>query len=117
MLDFNTFAQNAGQLLDFIGIVVILAGTALSILLTLIKLVKGRGAHALYKSFRNSLARSILLGLEFLIAGDIIRSVAGDINLESVIILGIIVIIRTIISMEFELEINGRWPWQRTKKS
>lgn len=115
MSDFNIIAQNIGQFIDMLGVAIILIGITISTITVLSKFFKG-SAHKLYKSYRNNLARSILLGLEFLIAGDIIRSVAGDITLEGVVILGIIVIIRTIISMEFELEINGRWPWQRAKK-
>ena len=57
--------------------------------------------------------RSILLGLEFLIAADIINTVAVTPTLQSVIVLGAIVIIRTFLSFSLELEIDGRWPWQR----
>lgn len=115
MSDFNIIAQNIGQFIDMVGVAIILIGIIASTIAAVFKLAQN-SAHKLYKSYRNNLARSILLGLEFLIAGDIIRSVTGDITLEGVIILGIIVIIRTIISMEFELEINGRWPWQQGKK-
>jgi hypothetical protein len=57
--------------------------------------------------------RSILLGLEFLVAADIIRTVAVQPSLENVAVLGLIVLIRTFLSFSLEVEIDGRWPWRR----
>jgi uncharacterized membrane protein len=57
--------------------------------------------------------RAILLGLEFLIAGDIIRSVVVDPTLLNILTLGLIVLIRTFLSMTLQLEVEGSWPWQR----
>jgi uncharacterized membrane protein len=65
-----------------------------------------------YSSFRRFLGRSILLGLELLVAADIIRTVAIAPTLSSVIVLGGIVVIRTFLSFSLEVEITGRWPWQ-----
>ena len=70
-----------------------------------------------YAKYRRLLGRSILLGLEFLVAGDIIRTVAVDPTFASVGVLGIIVIIRTFLSFSLELEITGRWPWQKGCRS
>ena len=64
-------------------------------------------------TFRSDLGRAILLGLEFLVAGDIINTVAFEPNLTSVAVLAGIVLIRTFLSFSIELEIEGRWPWQR----
>jgi hypothetical protein len=68
---------------------------------------------AAYVRYRRALGRAILLGLEFLVAGDIIRTVAISPTFTSLGILAIIVAIRTFLSTELELEIEGRWPWQR----
>jgi uncharacterized membrane protein len=57
--------------------------------------------------------RSILLGLEFLVAADIIRTVAVQPSLQNVAVLGLIVLIRTFLSFSLEVEIDGRWPWRR----
>lgn len=65
-----------------------------------------------YKFFRQDIGRSILLGLEFLIAGDIIRSVAVTPTLDGVTVLGLIVLIRTFLSMALHVEVEGCWPWQ-----
>ncbi len=66
-------------------------------------------------AFRKTLGRSILTGLELLVAADIIRTVAVEPTLESVLVLGLIVIIRTFLSFSLEVEIDGRWPWQSRK--
>jgi uncharacterized membrane protein len=65
-----------------------------------------------YRRFRQQLGRSILLGLELLVAADIIRTVAVTPTLSSVLVLALIVAIRTFLSFSLELEITGRWPWQ-----
>ena len=59
------------------------------------------------------LGRAILLGLELLVAADIIKTVAVTPTLDSVVVLAIIVLIRTFLSWSLELEISGRWPWQK----
>lgn len=68
-----------------------------------------------YRSYRANLGRAILLGLEFLVAADIIGTVAVTPSLVSVGVLGIIVIIRTFLSFSLEVEINGHWPWERKR--
>jgi uncharacterized membrane protein len=68
---------------------------------------------SVYRSYRQLLGRSILLGLELLVAADIIRTVAVTPTFESVGVLAIIVLIRTFLSFSLELEITGRWPWQK----
>lgn len=111
------FAQIAGQFLDGLGVVAILLGTLISTASIAVTALRQKNLHNTYKIYRQNLARSILIGLEFLVAGDIIRSVAGDLSFDSVIILAIIVIVRSFLGIEFEMEIEGRWPWQRGRKS
>ena len=71
-----------------------------------------QGKSDRYRIFRQNLGRGILLGLEFLIAADIIRTVAVTPTLNDVFVLGIIVLIRTFLSLSLQVEIDGRWPWQ-----
>ena len=66
-----------------------------------------------YSRFRRVLGRAILIGLELLVAADIIRTVAVTPTIESVSVLGLIVLIRTFLSWSLEVEISGRWPWQK----
>jgi uncharacterized membrane protein len=72
-----------------------------------------RGAAAAYTELRRNLGRVILLGLEVLIVADIIRTIIVDPTLESVAVLGLIVIIRILLSFSLEVEIDGMWPWNR----
>lgn len=116
MVDFVSFVQSAGKLLDAVGVVVILAGVLLSTITVLVTIFRSKSIHNVYRSYRQNLARSILIGLEFLVAGDIIRSVAGNLSIDSIVILAIIVVIRSLLGVEFEMEIEGRWPWQRAKE-
>jgi uncharacterized membrane protein len=71
----------------------------------------------IYRRFRQQLGRSILLGLELLVAADIIRTVAVTPTLSSVLVLALIVAIRTFLSFSLELEITGRWPWQTARST
>ena len=74
---------------------------------------KGAPRDAITAAFRSNLGRSILLGLEFLVAADIINTVAVEPTLASLAVLAGIVLIRTFLSFSLEVEIEGRWPWQR----
>jgi uncharacterized membrane protein len=65
-----------------------------------------------YKTFRIQIVRSLILGLEVLVAGDVIRTVAISPTMTSVAVLGAIVLIRCFLSWSLTLEIDGRWPWQ-----
>ena len=69
-----------------------------------------------YRRYRADLGRAILLGLEFLVAADIVATVTIDPRLESVAVLAVIVLIRTFLSFSLEAEIEGHWPWQATDK-
>ncbi|PLW83834.1 hypothetical protein CWI75_00250 [Kineobactrum sediminis] len=66
-----------------------------------------------YQVFRRQFGRAIILGLEFLIAGDIVQTIIVTASMENVLILGLIVIIRTFLSMTLQLEVEGHWPWQK----
>jgi uncharacterized membrane protein len=65
-----------------------------------------------YESYKHQIGRSLLLGLEFLVAGDVVRTVALDPTLGSVAVLGLLVLVRTFLAWSLTVEIEGRWPWQ-----
>jgi uncharacterized membrane protein len=73
---------------------------------------RGSGGRATFKAFRNRLGRAIILGLEFLVAADILRTISTEPTLRQVAALGGIVLIRTFLSFSLEIELEGRWPWQ-----
>lgn len=99
---------------ELAGTAIIVVGAFGSLAVFLVQLVLGRiDREALVASFRSNLGRSILLGLEFLVAADIINTVAVEPTLESLAVLAGIVLIRTFLSFSLEVEIEGRWPWQR----
>lgn len=103
--------------LEAAGVAAIVVGAAIAAGL-FVKEFADSGARALaYKRFRVRLARGILLGLEILVAADIIDTVAIDPSLDGVIVLGLIVTIRTFLSFSLEVEIEGRWPWQKAPDS
>lgn len=99
---------------EALGVGVIVLGTMLS---TYRLFVRGvASARPPYRELRQELGAAIVLGLEFLVAGDIIRTVAVDPTLQNVAALGLIVLIRTFLSMTLQLEIEGHWPWQRNSR-
>jgi uncharacterized membrane protein len=77
----------------------------------LIVRLRSDGAAA-FKTFKRYIARGLLIGLDLLIAADIIKTVTLELTLENVVILGLLVLIRTFLSWSLELEVDGRWPWQ-----
>jgi uncharacterized membrane protein len=104
-----------GMAIDAVGVLIIVVGAVLA---TFRFLTAGKsGPGIAYRLYRQELGRAILLGLEFLIAGDIIRTVVVAPTLENVLILALIVVIRTFLSMALQLEVEGRWPWQRAEEA
>jgi len=73
------------------------------------------GTERAYQQLREGVGRVILLGLEVLIIADIIRTIVVEPSLESVAVLGIIVVIRIVLSFSLEVEIDGAWPWRRAR--
>jgi uncharacterized membrane protein len=100
------------EAIDFAGVAVIAAGAAIGVLLFVRDLLGQDQLTAAYNRLRTFLGRSLLLGLEFLVAGDIITTVAIEPTFDSVIVLAIIVLVRTVLSLSIDVEIDGRWPWQ-----
>jgi len=98
-----------GTGVDAIGVLIIVIGA----LVASVRFLKHRSATG-YKRFREDFGRAILLALEFLVAGDIIRTVVVAPTMENVAVLGLLILIRTFLSMSMQLEIEGRWPWQRS---
>ena len=109
---FRNVVEQVGLVIDAMGVLVVVVGIVMAAirLLTQASAPLGR-----YKQFRQDLGRGILLGLEFLVAADIIRTVAVTPTLESVLVLGLIVVIRTFLRLALQMEVEGRLPWQAEK--
>ena len=101
-----------GSVIDVVGVAVIVVGAAAATW-TALSTSRTRPGAPIYEPYRGNLGRSILLGLEFLVAADIIKTVAVAPTFTSVGVLALIVLIRTFLSWSLQLEISGRWPWQR----
>ncbi len=110
-MQFTDIISIAGYAIEAVGVLVIVIGSAISSLVFL-RTVRARAEGVAYRCYRRQLGRSIILGLEFLIAGDIIRTVVVADTLENVAILGLIIIVRAFLSLTLHLEVEGRWPWQ-----
>ena len=105
--------EQVGRGVEVIGIVTLVVGMVIAIARAGVVLVGSQDAEQAYRVVRTVFGRSILLGLEFLVAADIIRTVAVEPSLENVAVLGVIVLIRTFLSFSLEVEIDGTWPWRR----
>jgi uncharacterized membrane protein len=108
---FNDVIDKTGMAIDAAGVVVIVTGAATAFVVSAVR--PSQRESDVYRRFRQRLGQTILLGLELLVAGDIVRTVAASPSLTSVAVLAAIVLIRTFLSFSLEVEISGRWPWQK----
>jgi uncharacterized membrane protein len=111
---FRHIMEVVGTSVDGVGVFIVAGGMVVATL-RLVPRLRDR-AHDngnYYSLYRQDVGRAILLGLEFLIAGDIIRTVVVAPTLQNVVVLGLIVLIRTFLSLSLQLEIEGKLPWQR----
>ena len=104
-------AQVVAEWIEILAVIVIGVAVVVSMLGGLIVRFRSDGAAA-FKTFKRYIARGLLIGLDLLIAADIIKTVTLELTLENVVILGLLVLIRTFLSWSLELEVDGRWPWQ-----
>lgn len=114
-MKFTEIISIAGYSIEAIGVVVVIIGTILSSIV-FIRSFRQLPEGVAYFTYRRQLGRSIILGLEFLVAGDIIRTVIVSATLESVAVLGVIVLIRTFLGWTLHVEVEGRWPWEQADK-
>ncbi|WP_219416641.1 DUF1622 domain-containing protein [Pseudonocardia nigra] len=111
-MEFQVVMEVVGKSVDVVGVAVIVLGALAATAVAIARL--SRREEGVYRRYRRQIGRSILLGLEFLVAADIIRTVAVEPTFVSVGVLAVIVLIRTFLSFSLELEITGRWPWQKS---
>ena len=100
--------------LELAGTLTILVGAGLATFLFARRARAGDRTEA-YSAFRSALGRSILLGLEFLVAGDIVKSLVINPTLDDLIVLAGLVLVRTFLSISLGVEINGHWPREETR--
>lgn len=111
----DTYIHLVATFLEAIGVLIISIGStyALGKYLLLVRTTRSIG----FIELRQAIGKSILLGLEVLVAADIIATIVTEPTLRSVTVLGVIVIIRTVLSISLQVELDGKFPWQRTQRT
>jgi uncharacterized membrane protein len=111
MEQYRQIMDVVGTSVDAIGVFIVVGGALVATARLVIHRAQDTGNY--YSLYRQDVGRAILLGLEFLIAGDLIRTVVVAPTMQNVAVLGLIVLIRTFLSLSLQLEIEGKLPWRR----
>ena len=98
--------------IEVLAVAIVVLAIIFATVTYLMKIMARQADMATYTEFRNRIGRALLLGLEILVAADIIRTVVLEPTLNNVLVLGVLVLIRTFLSWSLVLEIEERWPWQ-----
>ena len=114
-MGYEHFVVAAARVVEIIGVAVLLLGALLAAAVSVRRLARGADFQDAYHGLRADLGRAILIGLELLVIADIIGTVAIEPTLQNLGVLAVIVAIRTVLSFALELEVSGRWPWQRAQ--
>ena len=112
-MDYTTFMDHVTRAFEIVGVAVLVVGFVVGFVRALVARLRTGTSEGVYVMIRSYFGRSILLGLEVLVAADLIRTVAVDPSLQNVLVLGLIVLIRTFLSFSLEIEIEGVVPWRR----
>jgi uncharacterized membrane protein len=113
MYDIRVYIEYIARIIEAIGVLIIGIGSAIALLKFIIPIQKFRQSS--YKQLRQELGKTILLGLEIMVAADIIATVVTEPTMERVLTLGLIVLIRTFLSLSLQVELEGKFPWQEEK--
>lgn len=115
--DFKNAVDAVSKVIDGAGVLVIVMGLVVATGAFVLALQNRDRAQVAYRVYRQQVGKAILLGLEFLVAGDIIRTVAVAPTFAGVGVLAILVAVRTFLSFTLDMELSGRWPWQSGPKA
>lgn len=116
-MDQEHLITGAARIVEMAGVAVLLLGAIASVAVFAWRLSRDTSFHQAYHELRADLGRAILLGLELLVIADIIGTVAIQPTFQNLGVLAVIVAIRTLLSFTLELEVSGRWPWQREEEA
>ena len=112
-MGYTTFMDYVTRTFELVGVAVLVVGFVAGFVRALVARLRSGTSEGVYVMIRSYFGRSILLGLEVLVAADLIRTVAVEPTMENVLVLGLIVLIRTFLSFSLEIEIDGVVPWRR----
>ena len=117
-MDFKSTIELIGTIFDLVGVGALAIGALIAVVrYGAASIRRGDDRQLAYQNLRRDMGKAILLGLELLVAADIIRSVAVDPTFVSLGVLGLLVVIRTFLSWSLEVELNGMWPWRKARAS
>jgi uncharacterized membrane protein len=116
-MDAYHVADSLSGVVELVGIAVLGGGVLFSLVHSTAQFAASRRGDQAFRTLRSDLGNSILLGLEFLVAADIIRSISIALTFQSVGVLGLIVLVRTFLSWSLQVEVSGAWPWQRPRSA
>lgn len=116
-IEFTSVVDDISRVIDGVGVAVVVVG----LLFATWEFLRAQGrpprTPSSYRLFRQQVGKAILLGLEFLVAADIIRTVAVAPSFEGVGVLAVVVAVRTFLSFTLDVELEGRWPWQQPRST
>jgi uncharacterized membrane protein len=112
-MTFESTMEDIVRGFESVGVVILAAGLVWAAVVALLALRRGKPGRTAYRTFREVFGGAILMALEVLVAADLIQTVTIETTLESVAVLGLIVLIRTVLSFSLEIEIEGVPPWRR----
>jgi len=110
---YNQFISDAVKVVEAVGAAIMIVGGLAALVGYVVAMARSPRPSDPYRTLRRHLGRAILLGLEVLIVGDIVRTIIVEATLQSVTVLGTIVVIRIVLSFSLEVETDGVWPWSR----
>lgn len=113
MEELKNYIEFVAKVIEAIGVVVIVIGTLMALIRFIFSTQNTESRS--YKVLRKEIGKSTLLGLEVLVAGDIISTVVTEPTLNRVLILAIIILIRTFLSISIQMDIEGKFPWQKAE--
>jgi len=117
-MEFKEVVEAVGKTADGLGVAITMLGVVGALFGFVWRIMRpAQPPIDAYRELRRNVGRSILLGLELLVAGDIIRTVAISPTFTSVGVLAVIVVVRTFLSFTLEVELTSRWPWQKERSS
>ncbi|WP_439882471.1 DUF1622 domain-containing protein [Pontibacter sp. MBLB2868] len=105
------YIEYIARIIEGIGVVIISFGAAIALIRFIFPVLQAK--RGTYKQLRQDLGKAILLGLEILVAADIIATVVTEPTMERVLTLGLVVLIRTFLSLSLQVELEGKFPWDQ----
>jgi uncharacterized membrane protein len=109
----SDFFEHVTVFFEVVGVLVLVLGLLIAVAVSFVCLRRGQGVGPTVTTFRNTFGGTLLLSLEILIAADLTRTVTVEPTLDNVLVLGVIVLIRTVLSISLDIEIDGVAPWKR----